>query len=414
MQKKFWRQSVWIGLTILATFLATKAEATFASTKALGMAAANTAAPQDSLIVAYNPAGITEVGDRFDLGINYIRTESRAKVKGSLNPLYNGSFDGAKTKEIFAPEFGLAKALPYRLSAGLAVYNSDYLKTKFGRPVPILGTTRAGLEYVHETVAGTIAWQVDPCQTIGISINYMVQRFKIEGVQNTIQASAFPTDVTNRGYNYSHGVGFTLGWLGHFTRYFSIGISYRPRTHMSRFHKYKGFFAERGRLDISSLLTAGIAFHPFCFLTLTFDVQHINWRENRSLRNKSIPNVFIHPTGSRKGPGFDWTNQTFYRAGIAYAINDEWTVRAGYRYAHTSIRARSTLVNIPTLTCTQSYVTMGATWSWNACSEISAFVGYGFKHSIKGKPLPAIPFGGGRVDLEEQKMIAGISLGQSY
>lgn len=401
---------------LLSFFAVAPAEAIFTSAKALGMAAAVAAYPQDSLVVAYNPAGITDVGNRFDGGLNYLTENGHAKFKGNLNPLVNGNFNGKQTKDIIAPDFGVCRQFCYDITLGFAVYNRTYLKTTYDQPLALLGTTKAGAEYIHETIAGTVAWKPNCWHSFAVSLNYMIQRFKVNGVQNFENpvVSAFPEAVTNRGYNYSRGVGATIAWLGHFSRYFSVGISYQFHTHMSSFSKYKGLLADKGKFDIPSYTTFGIAIHPLCNLTLTFDVQFIGWREIRALKNSALDNLFINKTGTKNGPGFGWRNQTLYRFGLAYQFNREWMFRLGFRHGKNPIKRASTLPNVLTLECVEDYLTAGFTWTPCCSYEVSGYVGYAFEKSVHGTELPLTTLGGGTVDLNQNQFITGISLGYLF
>ena len=70
------------------------------------------------------------------------------------------------------------------------------------------------MEYVHETIAPTFAIKILEKHNFGVSLNWMIQRFWVQGFQNFDGAlfSKHPAHVTNHRYNYSQGVSFTLGY----------------------------------------------------------------------------------------------------------------------------------------------------------------------------------------------------------
>lgn len=86
--------SAWKSLsaTSIAALLCTTpgtASAFVAGAKASGMAGTGIAYPQDAFAGAYNPAGIVEVGDRTDLGVDLIRDHGHADIRLKHAPKKN-------------------------------------------------------------------------------------------------------------------------------------------------------------------------------------------------------------------------------------------------------------------------------------------------------------------------------------
>lgn len=410
--------------------ITSQAEAVIVSVKTFGMAATGVAYPQDALAGAFNPAGPVEIGDRMDLGITWGHDEGSARIKGNLIPPFlvgggaiNGKYRGYKTKDSYSPDFGINKRLgcDNEWAIGLVAYNRNYSKTTYNRPFLLLGTSKLGLEYVHETISPVLAYKINDQHNIGISVNYMVQRVKVTGLENFDNAfrSVAPGHVTNREYDYSTGVGFTLGWQWHITDCITFGLTYQPETSMSRFHKYKGFFANRGKFNIPTTYSGGIAWRFIECATIAFDIQRYQWTDIRALHNPIEHDGTIELLGSKHGPGFGFKSQTFYRLGVDYALNEQWTVRAGYRYGNTPIRATQTVVNQLTLDTVEHFITVGATYAINECHEVSSFFAYGFRNNIDGKHsipegIPPTGFGGGNSNLDRTQLALGLSWGWNY
>jgi long-chain fatty acid transport protein len=421
-----------IGSMIALCLHSSPAEAIFASVKSTGMAATAISYPLDSLALAYNPAGLTDVGDRFDLEAAWVQNWASANVSGNrlpsgaLNPLVNGHFDGMRTKYIFPVGFGLNKLWcfcdDWTIATGLGVYNRNYQKTTFKKVLVLLGTSKPGLEYLHETVAPTIAVQWCNKHALGVSVNYQVERIKVNGLQNFDRpvipgipgGSIDPGHVTNRGYDYATGWGVTVGYLGHITDCLSIGATYQPKTSMSRMSKYKGFLAHRGRLNIPQKIGAGISYRILPCLVAAFDVEHIQWSKIKSLHNNLLYLGTLQPLGSQNGPGFGFRDQWYYRVGAEWQYSDCLAFRAGYRFANTPIKRSQTAVNLLTLDCVQSFATIGGTWCINPCNEVSFAFAYGFQHKVKGKNSIPIFLGGGEVDLKEEKFALAIAWGYQF
>jgi long-chain fatty acid transport protein len=422
---KLHRFSFLFGLGCLASFCfsSAKVEGIAASVKSTGMAATAIAYPLDTLAAAYNPAGIYYVGDRIDAGAYWSHNTGHLEISNNIFPLpgINGSFDGMRTKDFYAGDFGINKTFCCgccNFSVGLIGYNRNFQKTTFKNVQPLFGTSKPGLEYVHYTIAPVIAFEICECHAIGVAFNWQIQRIKVDGLRNFANPliSSSPSHVTNNGYNYSQGITFTIGWRSQLTECIAIGLTYQPKTKMDRFDKYRGLLAEHGKFDIPEKYGAGICFTPWDCWTFCFDFEYVRWDKIKALNNNLQPGISLPGSlGTSRGAGFGWKSQAFYRFGLEYAFDDCITLRAGYRYAKTPIRSSQTAVNVLTLDLVEQFVTVGGTWQFCDCSEISAFYAYGFEKKLSGSNvIPLIPFGGGDVEIKEKKSVVGVSIGWWY
>lgn len=412
-----------LGMTFALCLQSSTAEAIFASVKSTGMAATCISYPIDTLVGAYNPAGMIDVGDRLDLEIGWVHSKGHAKVSGSQSPfaaLVNGSYNGMRTKDIYPANFGFNKVFcmcDWQFSAGLVVYNRNFQKTTYTKPFVLLGTSNLGLEYLNETISPCFAVKFLERHSLGLSVNYQVERIKVNGIErfDNPLLSVAPGHVTNRGYNYATGWGVTLGYRGEIYDGLFIGLTYQPETGMTRLSKYKGFLADHGRLNIPRKLGAGISYRVMPCVVVAFDVEHIQWSKIRALHNPLLHDGHIEKAGSTNGPGFGFRNQWYYRVGADWQINNCWSVRAGFRHANTPVRRTQTAVNLLSLDTVENFVTVGGTYCINCHHEISAVYAYGFENKVKGKDsIPAVPFGGGEVDLKEQKFALGLAWGWKF
>jgi len=419
-----------------------KAYALLAGTKTTGMAATSVSYPIDAFAGAYNPAAITILPDRVDLGLNWVHFKQDLNVHDNhsiLNSIFpnnqlNGHRNAARTPDVYVPEFGAVKhfcfdmcGCPIDLTAGLVVYNRNYLKTTYTRPIPLLGNTRPGLEFLHETVAPMVAIRLWEQHSLGVSVNFNVQRVKVNGLQNFANPlfSSSPTNATNKGYNWSTGCGVTLGYLFQPTDCFRVGLSWTPKTGMKKFNKYKGFIANHGEFPTPMRFQAGLSYDIWRCLTVAFDYEYIQWKDIPHLKNLFYPNVFTSHLGDKNGAGFGWNHQQHYfRFGAQYSLNDCWDFRIGYRYATQPIKRKSAAVNLLTCDTVQNVLTLGATYHLNCRNEFSILYAHGFSNTVKGDhsipteltPLPPFPtlqpvFGGGEADVKQNFNVLGVSWG---
>lgn len=427
MKLRFFNFLFCTGMTLALCLQSSKAEAIFASIKSTGMAATCISYPLDSLVGAYNPAGMVWVGDRFDVEGAWVHDTGHAKVHGNASPfakLVNGSYKGMVTKDVYPVGFGINKnfcwGCDWEFSAGLIVYNRNFQKTTYNKPFVLLGTSNLGLEYINETISPCFAVKFRNKHSLGVSVNYQIERIKVNGIQNfdhppgVLPGTLFPGHVTNRGYDYSTGWGVTIGYRGEILDGLFVGVTYQPETCMTHLNKYKGFLAERGRLNIPRKIGAGISYRVLPCVVVAFDVEQIQWTKIRALANRLFHDGVIEPLGSKNGPGFGFRDQWYYRIGANWQINDCLSARLGYRYAVTPIRRTQTAVNLLTLDTVESFITAGGTYCITCNQEISALFAWGFEHKVKGKhSVPAL-FGGGEVDLKEQKYALGLAWGWNY
>lgn len=421
-----------VGLFASLCFSVDKVEGVLASVKSTGMAATAIAHPIDALAGAYNPAGMAEVGDRFDVGAYWVHDDGKAVISGSPIPTVDASLNAFKTKNTYAGDFGINKTFctdfcgsQIEWALGLVAYDRNYQKTTYHTHLPLFGTSHAGLEYAQITIAPIVAVKLNECHSIGIAFNVQLERLKVNGLENFASpavnpflgqvASVSPENVTNNGYAYARGFTPTIGWLWHINDCLAFGLTYQPKTKMSRLKKYKGFLAQHGRLDVPQKIGAGIAWDFIPCATAAFDVEFIDWNQVKSLKNNLVnSDGTINQLGADNGPGFGFRNQVYYRFGLEYRALECFTLRAGYRWVRVPFKKSAAPTNILTDDCVESFVTAGATWDVNPCNELSVLFAYGFNHSVNGTDTIPVQLGGGSVKLNERKYAVGLSWGYKY
>jgi long-chain fatty acid transport protein len=404
-----------ISLGLLST---SASEAVIISVKSLGMAGVGYGYAQDAMAAAHNPGSAAAIDNRFDLGLTISHLSGDAQFVGNaLGPAVNGTYNGYhRTSNFYSPNFGLNYNVDCNWTVGLVVYNRDLAKSTYKKPFVLLGTHPAGIEYLHETVSPYVAYRWG-CHNFGVSVNWEIQRTKVDGFQNFDNAlfSSSPGNVTERGYNWSNGVGFTFGYYLQLTDTINFGISYQPETQMSRFKKYKGFLANGGKFNIPAKLGVGFSWRFLDCATFAFDYEHVDWKRIRGVANPLLDNGHLNKLGEDNGPGFGWSSKNYYRFGLDYAWSDCLILRAGYRYAPTQIKSSQTVLNAFTLEpLVENIVTAGATWYFDCANEIDFFGAYGFEKKLKGRNSVPITFGGGNANLKQDFYVFGLSWGHKF
>lgn len=429
MKLKNWKHYLVAGALVLSAKAGT-ANATLAGVKATGMGGACTAYPIDCFAGAYNPAGITLLCNRFDIGASYTHYAQRVNFTDYVEPAFidlNGSRGGGHFNPRYNAEFGINTDFNFQpgncnvdVSVGLIGYNRSFIKTRYSDPLSIFGTTDVGMEYLHETIAPILAIRMDR-HSLGIAFNIHFQRLKINGLENfaTPAFSVDPAAVTNNGYDKSKGYGVTLGYMWEISRCLRFGMAWQPKQHMQRFKKYDGFIADNGKFDIPDRFQFGLAYSFNPCLTLAGDFEYVHWKSIRMLNND--PTFFSTLLGSECGPGFGWKNQYFWRFGVDYAINSCFNVRVGFQHVNSPIKQRNTLFNLMTLECVENLLTCGGTWSPDTRNELSFFCVMGMKKKVTGKNSIPAGFGGTQTEtnstdatLKQSLVSVGLSWGNKF
>ena len=96
--------------------------------KSDGVAGAGIAFPQDSLTVATNPAGLTDIGDAFDIGVDVFLPQRSATLEQGGTAT---TFDGDGVSTFYIPSVGYARHLTPDLALGIALFGANAMPTPY-------------------------------------------------------------------------------------------------------------------------------------------------------------------------------------------------------------------------------------------------------------------------------------------
>jgi long-chain fatty acid transport protein len=370
-------------------------------TKQQGQGGAGVAKPGDSLAGATNPAGLTLVGNRLDVGLTLFRPVRFGTITGNqLPPGYpsvNGTYDANRVKNFELPELGYSFQYRPNLALGLAIYGNGGLNTSYKSAIPLLGSTRGGVNIEQVFLSPTLAYKVGAHNSLGIAANIAIQLFADEGLQNfESAASVAPTQVSNNGNSYGVGGGVRVGWLGELNKVVSVGATYQSRTYVSKFNRYSGLFAEHGGFDIPANFAGGAAVKLGSKTTLLYDEERILYGSVKSIANSDSNQAQL---GSDNGPGFGWHDINVLKAGIDHAINPALTLRAGYNHGGVPFDSSQTFFNLLAPAVTKDHLHAGATWTAKSGNEISFAYIHAFNNTVNGVNSIPAAYGGGNANL---------------
>ncbi len=370
---------------------------------------------------ANNPATMVMAGNHVELGLTLFSPERSAERSG-FGPGLDGSVDSGKT--VFAiPEFGYNYMLHENLALGVSVYgdggmNTDYPGGQFncgqGAANILCGSGSIGVDLTQLIIAPTLSFAFTPNQSVGIAPQIAFQRFAAKGLQafaNTPGLSATPGSVTNNGHEMSHGVGVRVGYFARLSPSFSLGAAYASKISMSRFDRYAGLFAERGKFDIPENYSVGMAWNPSLPLTLSLDYERINYGGVQSVSNHSL---VPRQLGSNGGPGFGWQDVNVWKLGVEYASSERWTWRAGYNHTNNPIQSADVTFNILAPGVVTDHLTLGATYTTRSGGAWTVAYMHAFENTVQGASILPVfmggaPAGNERISMHENALGVGYS-----
>lgn len=401
--------------------------------KSRSMGGTGVADNRGAMAAAFNPASMIESGNRFDIGAD-IFSPPRA-IKHESTRL--GYTDEEATTDIFlVPSMGLTYELNDKTTIGFAFIGAG-LQTEYdqssnnsscndvndgkikgfepGTCPPtvfnVLGTVagkESGVELIQTQMLPSIAYKIDEHNAFGATLVIAAQYFRAEGLEDFGEigftgetGSDDPSFGLSHGHwDQSYGAGVRFGYLGTFVdKKLRVGVNYSARVDMNEFGDYKFLFAEQGDFDIPESYAIGFAYNFTPGLTVAFDVQQINWSDIASIGNPG-PNAAdpdnLLPLcaqgedqtpcllGGDKGLGFGWEDQTVYKIGVDWALNETWNLRAGWNYAKSPIPEEEVLFNMLAPATPEHHITMGVGYEWNETFVLDGSLVYAFSNPISG------------------------------
>lgn len=386
--------------------------------RAQGMGGVGIAFGRDSLSTAANPANAVDTGMRGDLGFGVFNPERYGADWNDPTTPTGGFFNyqsESALKYFIVPEMGFSMPLTESVHVAMAVVGNGGMNTTyrtnlfsfFGNPP---ADTTLGVDMMQLLVPVSLAYKVNENHSIGASLVLAETRFRAYGLNafKSFPINGDAAHLTDQGFDYSYGAGFKLGWLGKFMDdKLNVGLAYTSRTWMTKFDKYRGLFAEQGDFDVPESYGIGIAIKPVKNLVIAADVLRINYNDIASVGDpgpgtnpggglSGIPAMDYagtHPgtkcpslanpycLGNDQGMGFGWTNQTVYKLGVQYGVNNRLQVRAGYNYGKSPIPDDQVTFNLLAPATVESHYSLGFTYKASDTLEVTGTYMYAASNS---------------------------------
>ncbi|MEE9493233.1 MAG: outer membrane protein transport protein [Gammaproteobacteria bacterium] len=357
---------------------------------------------QDTIGGHQNPAGITNIGVkamRVDADAMLFRPIRRAGVPDPRTSPPNGGnlVRYQSGSNLFAiPSLAMTYKFNRKMYIGMSFVGAGGGNTRYVDRSPIgfnflnpAGRTDVsntlGVSLIQAQMSMTLAYKANKRHSIAASPVVAIQQFRAYGLGVFKTRSADPDNLTDRGNDYSVGLGARLGWQGKMTDWLSLGAVYQSRIFNSKFEKYSGLFGAKGSLDVPEQYGVGLALKPVKKLTIAFDWQRVLYSKVNAIGTEievlSDPNRFL---GSNGGAGFGWNDQDVYKLGLKYQISPKWDVMLGYNYGEAPMPKDQLLFSTLAPAVTEKHLTLGAAYRPSKSMEWTFAYVHAFRNTEKG------------------------------
>ncbi len=326
-------------------------------TRSQGMGGVGVAYPQDTFAVAHNPAGTAYICNRADLELQYRHSHANVRIR----PFQGNAFEECNTTSTngYYPSAGINQCITPSLTAGLAFYRLGGWKVSYPNP---------SSQYEVYLLSPSLAYKLHRCHALGLSLNVGFSWLNFDGIQN----------INTHRTSFTSGAGFSIGWIGHLLKSWTLGLSYRSKTWMTRQSPYASFIADRGQFDLPAQWGLGTTFYCTPTFLISADAVRIMWADNKMLKHDQNR---IGPYGSYNGPGFGWKDQFAAKLGCEWRPLPCLSLRAGWNYGDIQTGAFETRINAINQCVIEHHFTVGATYRYR-CHEISLAYIHELYHNV--------------------------------
>lgn len=356
--------------------------------KAKGMGGAATASTDNAFAGANNPATAAFAGNRTEGGIDWFSPKrSTDAAMGGPGTITSDS------NNFLIPEFGYNRTYDAKTSYGLTVYGNGGMNTNYPTNPVGGGSTSMGVNLQQLVVAPTLSYKLDETQSVGVSPLLIYQAIDIKGISHFGQmgASQNAAKLSNNGASSSTGMGVRLGYFAKVNDRLDVGVSYSPKTKMSKFDEYTGLF--NSSFDIPENYNVGAAIKVLPTVKLSMDYQRINYNKVKAI-GAPTANLLAcmggdssSCLGGSNGPGFGWQNINVIKLGLEWQQTAALTLRAGFNKSDNPVKSEDVTFNIMAPGIMTKHYTLGGTYALDKEREVTLAYMYAPESSVTGGNL---------------------------
>jgi long-chain fatty acid transport protein len=317
------------------------------------MGGAGVASPQDSAWEIINPAGIAGMDRRLDFLGSVLVVRRTLEPHGLAGNPFNGEL--VDNTPAGGADVGLVLPTPY-FTFGAGFFVLEALSASYTHPRSIvpkltLGNWDRRLEIFGGRIPLTFAKKFDFGLSVGVAVNIDVRAVCSDHL--TLQLRQTKGDFD---WDFSYGGGLTIGAIQQWER-ISIGAAYTTEQWMTKFYHYDDLFPHP--MDSPQKLQAGVAIKILEPLEFDLDYKWLDWAGVPQFGRAILQG------------GMGWHSQNIVMTGLAWTINEKWTVRTGFSYGNSPINSEHVFIDALGPLIFTTHTSLGATYKLSKNSEVS-------------------------------------------
>lgn len=365
----------------------------------------------DASSIASNPAGITDLGNRLDVGVGYFKpTVSHAAVgtpTGTTPPSMIAN-DGATIDSTRGgspiPAIAWVSPVADRLSAGLGLFAVSGMGVDYPTN---LYQSKALTSYLNARVAPGVAYKIDDMFSVGLALNAMVAQMEYDVAGNLPVAMG---GQAKHSTATAMGGGATIGVKAKVSPMFTLGVAYETKSWFQDFSFNVPGGTDKLTFDQPQMVTLGGSVRPNEMVLLAVDVEWINWS---GTMGKNLP-AYSQSQPTTMPFNMDWKDQWVVKAGVQVTPMKGLDLRAGWDYGAMPLAKDRAFENIVFPAVAEHHITLGAGWAATDRVTVQIAGMYSPEAKITGANAGGPPSGQMIASYEAKMSQYQIDLGASY
>jgi long-chain fatty acid transport protein len=314
----------------------------------------------DGSSIASNPAGISDLGNRLDVGIGFFKPTVSHEAVGTPTGAPAGfpqsmiAADGATVDSSRGgspiPAIAYVRPLGDRLSAGLGVFAVSGMGVDYPSNIFL---SRALTSYLNARFAPGVAYKINDVLSVGLAANVMMAQMEYD------VAGSLPVSMggqVKHSTATSWGVGGTVGLEAKLTPIVTVGAAYETKSTFQDFSFNVTGGKDELTFDQPQVATLGASVRPVEMLLLAADVQWINWSDTMG---KNLPK-YAQSQPTTMPFDMSWKDQWVLKVGAQLTPMKGLDVRAGYDYGAMPLDKTRAFENLVFPAVSEHHFTLGA------------------------------------------------------
>jgi long-chain fatty acid transport protein len=286
----------------------------------------------DASSIASNPAGLTDLGSRLDVGLGFFKPTVSYSATGTPtgapppNPPSMIATDGATIDSDRGgspiPAVAYVRPLGENLSAGLGVFAVSGMGVDYPAN---LYWSKSLTSYMNARLAPGVAYKLNDMLSVGVTVNVMMAQMEYDVAGNLPVSQG---GQVKHSTATSWGVGGTVGLEAKLTRILTVGAAYETKSSFQDFSFNVAGGKDELTFDQPQVATLGASVRPVEMLLLAADVQWINWSDTMG---KNLPK-YAQSQPTTMPFDMSWKDQWVLKVGAQLTPMKGLDLRAGYDY----------------------------------------------------------------------------------